>query len=159
MSGLGGGCHQNIETICIIRCIKEEAKASPTDLASSSQERLQKIPSKAMAIVAECQTPLKRANEARKRGSMTGSRQRVVDSEDPLQLFPAPSSPGVASGSSDAYSSGSVKRESLSIRPEDEMRIVDALNDAAKKQTTGAIYSIKVDISKTGTLGIGNRNL
>ena len=48
-----------------------------------------------------------------------------------------------------------VKREELSIRLEDEGRIVDALNNAAKKQTTGSIYSVKIDISRTGSLGIG----
>ena len=55
----------------------------------------------------------------------------------------------------DERESYGVKRESLTIRLEDENRIVDALHNAAKKQTTGSMYSLKIDISKSGTLGIG----
>ena len=52
-----------------------------------------------------------------------------------------------------------VKKENLSIRKEDEMRVVRSLQDASKKQTTGSIYSVIVDISKSGTLGIGVKDL
>jgi hypothetical protein len=52
-----------------------------------------------------------------------------------------------------------VTKENLSIRKEDEARIVAALHSAAKKQTTGSIYSVVVDLGKTGTLGIGVKDL
>lgn len=51
------------------------------------------------------------------------------------------------------------KTESLTIRGEDEVRISEALANAAKKQTTGAIYSLKIDVRKSGTLGIGVKDL
>ena len=51
------------------------------------------------------------------------------------------------------------KTESLTIRVEDEVRISEALANAAKKQTTGAIYSIKIDVRRSGTLGIGVKDL
>ena len=50
-----------------------------------------------------------------------------------------------------------VKKECLSIRVEDEVRIVTSLASAARKQATGSVFSVKVDISRTGTLGIGVR--
>eukprot|EP01038_Epipyxis_sp_PR26KG_P007258 gene7258-9895_t len=49
--------------------------------------------------------------------------------------------------------------ENLTIRTEDEIRIVSAMNKAVKKQTTGSLYSVKVDIGRTGTLGIGVKDL
>ena len=51
------------------------------------------------------------------------------------------------------------KTESLTIRATDETRIVAAMANAAKRQTTGTVFSVKVDISKTGTLGIGVKDL
>lgn len=51
------------------------------------------------------------------------------------------------------------RNENLSIRKEDEARIVAGLHSAAKKQSTGSIYSVVVDLSKTGTLGIGVKDL
>ncbi len=52
-----------------------------------------------------------------------------------------------------------VKKENLSIRVEDEPRIVSAMINAAKKQTTGSIYSVEIDISRTRTLGMGVKDL
>lgn len=52
-----------------------------------------------------------------------------------------------------------ITKENLTIRKEDEARVVAGLRSAAKKQTTGAIYSVVVDLSKTGTLGIGVKDL
>jgi hypothetical protein len=52
-----------------------------------------------------------------------------------------------------------IKKENLTIRLEDEARIVAGMSSAAKKQTTGAIFSVVVDISKMGTLGIGVKDL
>ena len=52
-----------------------------------------------------------------------------------------------------------VTKENLSIRKEDEARIVSGLHSAAKKQTTGSIYSVVVDLTKTGSLGIGVKDL
>lgn len=60
-----------------------------------------------------------------------------------------------SSTASQSVSTSTVKKECLSIRVEDEVRIVNSLASAAKKQATGSVFSIKVDISKTGTLGIG----
>ena len=51
------------------------------------------------------------------------------------------------------------RTESLTIRTSDETRIVAAMANAAKRQTTGTVFSVKVDISKTGTLGIGVKDL
>lgn len=52
-----------------------------------------------------------------------------------------------------------VTKENLTIRKDDEARIVAGLHSAAKKQTTGSIYSVVVDLGKTGTLGIGVKDL
>ena len=51
------------------------------------------------------------------------------------------------------------KNESLTIRMEDEQRIVAAMTNAANKQTTGSVFSVKVDIGVSGTLGIGVKDL
>jgi len=52
-----------------------------------------------------------------------------------------------------------VTKENLTIRKDDEARIVAGLHSAARKQTTGAIYSVVVDLGKTGSLGIGVKDL
>jgi hypothetical protein len=51
------------------------------------------------------------------------------------------------------------KKANLIIRPEEETRVVLALQKAAKKQATGSIFSVIVDISKNGTLDIGVKDL
>ena len=51
------------------------------------------------------------------------------------------------------------KKANLSIRLEDETRIVAGLQSAVKKQTSGSIYSVVVDVSKSGTLDIGVKDL
>ena len=60
-----------------------------------------------------------------------------------------------------SYDSGTMRvtKENLTIRREDEVRIVASIHNAAKKQATGAIYSVVVDLGKTGTLGIGVKDL
>lgn len=52
-----------------------------------------------------------------------------------------------------------VKKENLTIRKEDEGRVVQSLQDAAKKKSTGSIYSVVVDLGRAGTLGIGVKDL
>jgi hypothetical protein len=52
-----------------------------------------------------------------------------------------------------------VKKANLTIRLEDEARIVGSIHDAGKKLTTGSIYSVVVDVSRTGTLDIGVKDL
>jgi hypothetical protein len=51
------------------------------------------------------------------------------------------------------------KKANLSIRFEDESRIIAGLQTAVKKQSTGSIYSVVVDITKTGALDIGVKDL
>lgn len=51
------------------------------------------------------------------------------------------------------------RMENLTIKKADEIRIVASLYNAARKQTTGSIYSVIVDISETGTLSIGVKDL
>ncbi len=82
-------------------------------------------------------------------GPKNPERSKVVfQEEDPL------------SKTADVYEPApKVKKENLTIRVEDEIRIVAGMNSAAKKQTTGSIFSVVVDISKTGTLGIGVKDL
>ncbi len=83
--------------------------------------------------------------------------KKVDQDEDPLNS----TRDRVAStGSNDStLSSGSNKIESLMIRAEDESRILAAINTAIKKQTSGIVFSVKVDISRTGSLGIGVKDL
>lgn len=71
-------------------------------------------------------------------------------------LNPPKESPGVVQLPTTASKR---KTESLTIRVEDEVRIGAALANAAKKQMTGSIFSIKIDIYKSGTLGIGVKDL
>ena len=84
--------------------------------------------------------------------------KKVDQDEDPLST----TRDRVAStGSNDSIlgvGSGN-KVESLSIRAEDETRILAAIGTAIKKQSSGIVFSIKVDISKTGSLGIGVKDL
>ena len=48
-----------------------------------------------------------------------------------------------------------ITKENVITSLEDEERIAGSLINASKKQATGSVFSVKVDISKTGTLGIG----
>ena len=52
-----------------------------------------------------------------------------------------------------------IKTESLTIRLSDELRIVNAMNDAAKCKTSGTIFSVRVDLSKATSLCIGVKDL
>jgi hypothetical protein len=61
--------------------------------------------------------------------------------------------------SKDGSKSGQQTIESLTIRVADEVRIVSAMANAAKKQTTGTVFSVKVELSVNGTLGIGVKDL
>ena len=49
--------------------------------------------------------------------------------------------------------------ENLTIRQSDEVRIVAAVGNVSKKIGSGSIYSVKVDLSRTGTLCIGVKDL
>lgn len=51
------------------------------------------------------------------------------------------------------------KTECLTIKTADETRIVSAMNDVSKNKTQGIIFSVKVDISKVSSLGIGVKDL
>lgn len=51
------------------------------------------------------------------------------------------------------------KTESLTIRPADEIRIVAAMQDAAKKKTSGTVFSVRVDIRDAASLQIGVKDL
>lgn len=66
---------------------------------------------------------------------------------------------GSLTPSSDVDKNKTAKKANLSIRLEDETRIVAGLQSAVKKQTTGSIYSVVVDVSKSGTLDIGVKDL
>ena len=66
---------------------------------------------------------------------------------------------GARSRSSDASDKTKIKYESLTIRLADELRIVGAMVDAAKKKTVGVIYSVRIDISNVSSLGIGVKDL
>lgn len=59
----------------------------------------------------------------------------------------------------DSKKSSVKKKANLIIRPEEEARIVLGLQKASKKQATGAIFSVVVDISKNNTLDIGVKDL
>ncbi len=87
-------------------------------------------------------------------GSKTSERSKVMfQEEDPLSRLSN-------ANSDNAYENlPKIKKENLTIRLEDEARIVAGMSSAAKKQTTGAIFSVVVDISKMGTLGIGVKDL
>jgi len=77
---------------------------------------------------------------------------------DPL-LNPPVGSESVAGDSTGGQGPPKRKSESLTIRPEDEVRISLALVDAAKKQTTGSIFSLKIDTGRSGVLGIGVKDM
>lgn len=47
------------------------------------------------------------------------------------------------------------KTESLILRASDEGRVASAMNDASKKRKTGSIFSLTVELSSLGTLGLG----
>eukprot|EP01031_Cornospumella_fuschlensis_P038092 gene38092-46287_t len=76
-------------------------------------------------------------------------RQRVItEQDDPLKADVAISVPKPS------------KKASLSIKLEDEVRIVKALHDAAKKKTSGRIFSVIVDLSQyPHNLSIGVKDL
>ena len=71
-------------------------------------------------------------------------RQRVTG-DDPLSM--------------DFIEAPKVRTESLTIRQNDESRIVAAMTSASKKQSTGSVFSVKVDLGTSGALGIGVKDL
>lgn len=77
-------------------------------------------------------------------------RSRVTsESEDPLsssaKVEYAPKAP--------------TKSESLTLKVSDESRIVNSITDAAKKKKTGSLYSVAINFSLWGTIGLGVKNL
>ena len=78
---------------------------------------------------------------------------------DPLLNPPAGSESVADPASVQVLPKRKTKSESLTIRPEDEVRISLALVDAAKKQTTGSIFSLKIDTGRSGVLGIGVKDM
>lgn len=91
----------------------------------------------------------KRLSKVPSRYSVKERLKVVSDTEDPLSEKTLSSYEPVLT----------VTKENLTIRKDDEARIVAALHSASKKQTTGSIYSVVVDLGKTGTLGIGVKDL
>ena len=79
--------------------------------------------------------------------------------EDPLLNPPAAAAPPDGAGGPPQQTKKTKKSESLTIRPEDEVRISQALANAAKKLSTGSIFSVKIDTGKSGVLGIGVKDL
>jgi len=47
------------------------------------------------------------------------------------------------------------KSVNATLRSSDEARVASAMYEASKKRKTGSIYSVKVQMSETGTIGIG----
>lgn len=82
----------------------------------------------------------------------------VSPSDDPLSKQSAPDN-FHDGGSSTTTSVTTVKTESLTIRLSDELRIVNAMSDAAKGKTSGTIFSVRVDVSKATSLCIGVKDL
>lgn len=70
-----------------------------------------------------------------------------------------PSTSSSISSTTSSPSSTKNKKLNLSIRSDDETRIVNSLNSAAKKITSGSIFSIVVNISINNTLDIGVKDL
>lgn len=80
--------------------------------------------------------------------------------DKPRVAFSEPSPPAVSIESKQETSDIPIKKKAnLTIRPEEETRVVLALQKAAKKQATGSLFSVVVDISKNGTLDIGVKDL
>lgn len=52
-----------------------------------------------------------------------------------------------------------MKSASLTLQLADETRVASAMYEASKKKKTGSIYHLKVDISASGTLGLGVKAL
>ncbi len=84
-------------------------------------------------------------------------RMKVSVSDDPLSRTSASGS--FSSESRRNSDSHKVKTESLTIRLTDELRIVGAMVDAAKKKTNGHIFTVRVDTSKSTSLCIGVKDL
>ena len=64
--------------------------------------------------------------------------------------------------SSSSYENGPecvTYEESLTIRAEDESRIVSAMSDASKKKTSGSFYSVVIQLLTSGKMGIGVKDL
>jgi hypothetical protein len=51
--------------------------------------------------------------------------------------------------------SNSLKTENLTLRSTDESRVAAAISDACKKRKTGSIFSVVVELTDAGTLGLG----
>lgn len=51
------------------------------------------------------------------------------------------------------------KSESLTLRVSDETRVASAIYEASKKRKTGSIYSLSIQLSSNGTLGLGVKAL
>eukprot|EP01035_Chromulina_nebulosa_P019594 gene19594-25498_t len=89
--------------------------------------------------------------------------ERLIVNDDPLSSNSSSSKDNGDNNNtrrkSNDINSPKIRTESLTIRVSDEARIVSALRDAAKRNTTGSVYSVKVDVSKTGALGIGVKDL
>ena len=77
-------------------------------------------------------------------------RSRVTsESEDPLS----------SSAKAEYVPKAPSKSESLTLKVSDESRIVNSIADAAKKKKTGSLYSVAINFSLWGTIGLGVKNL
>ena len=80
-----------------------------------------------------------------------------ANDEDPLAALAAMETVDRVSNSSGSPTK--LKYESLTIRLSDEIRIVQSMTDAAKKKTSGVIFTVKVNINGAKSLGIGVKDL
>lgn len=58
-------------------------------------------------------------------------------------------------GISDPEKTPPDQTESLTLRVSDETRVAGAMFEASKRRKTGSIFSLTVDLSANGTLGLG----
>ena len=76
-------------------------------------------------------------------------RSKVIsESEDPL-----------SSSAKTEYIHKTAKTESLTLKVSDESRIINSIADAAKKKKTGSLYSVVINFSLWGSIGLGVKNL
>ena len=99
------------------------------------------------------------------RSSMNRERVEAATSSDPLHRDSSMSAQNSEVVSNEYTSERSVStsvaqyEESLTIRAEDESRIVSAMIDASKKKTTGSFYSVEIELLPSGKIGIGVKDL
>ncbi|RYG65687.1 hypothetical protein EON64_11400 [archaeon] len=98
--------------------------------------------------ISKAQRPVSLSDNRPKSMNMSERQRVVTEQDDPLKADVSLAAPKPS------------KKASLSIKLEDEVRIVKALHDAAKKKTSGRIFSVIVDLSQyPHNLSIGVKDL